>query len=74
MGWTWFCKSILSVGLQTLAYALSILNASKSEVPDDFAREWRKWVMKQDYIIVSSYCALTTNGNRLYCRNSEYNQ
>lgn len=45
--------------MQVLAYALSILNASKGEIPNDFAGEWGEGVVEENYVIVSSHWALS---------------
>lgn len=57
-----------------LAYALSILNASKSKIPDDFAGERREGIMEEDYIIVLNHCAPAIDENGVCYRNDEYTQ
>ena len=45
--------------MEVLAYALSIVNASKGEIPNDFACKGGEGVMEEDYVVVSSHCALS---------------
>ena len=46
-----------------MAYALSIVDASKAEIPKDFAGKGGERVMEEDYVIVRSHRALAIDEN-----------